>query len=129
MVFHPYFFRLSLYFLVIVVILQVLANTFNWYYIFPKLDTPMHLLGGALVGFMALAYIPRDTTALAKLIWVIIWSIVIGIGVEFAEKLIDTYGHLGEKLQHGPLDTYTDIMHDFIGGALAFCYAYLRQKI
>jgi hypothetical protein len=80
--FHRYFFGLGLITLLFVVILEAMADMFSWYYIFPALDIPMHILGGMLVGFFALAYMARHMNDMQKLLWVIGWTILIGILVE-----------------------------------------------
>ncbi len=127
--FNGTFFRWGLITLLVVVSIQTCADVFNWYYIFPHLDTPMHILGGMLVGFFALAYTSKGMSSIEKLIWVIIWSIVIGILVEVVEWSIDSWAHLGVMLQQNTLDTYTDILHDFVGGTFAFILGYFTKRI
>lgn len=129
MVYDNTFFRWGLITLLIVVIAQVLGDVFNLFYIFPKLDIPMHILGGMLVGFFALAYTPRGMNNLQKLLWVIVWTIVIGLLVEVIEYLVDHYANLTMALQHGTEDTLTDILHDFIGGIIAFSFGYFGKRL
>jgi hypothetical protein len=131
MVFNNNLFRLGLVFLLIIVLLETAAETFNWYYIFPNFDTPMHILGGILVGFVALSYTPRHYNVLQKLLWVIAWSIIIGGAVEIIEWALDHIFHLeiAFLMQPNNWDTITDILHDFIGGILAYCYAYFMRRL
>lgn len=91
----------------------------------------MHILGGMLVGFFALAYTRSDMNLLQKLLWVIVWSIAIGILVEVAEWMLDYLFHLevGFLMQPSNWDTITDIMHDFIGGIIAYCVAYIAKQV
>jgi hypothetical protein len=129
--FNRYFFGWGLGLLALIGILQTLADSYNWYYIFPNFDTPMHVLGGMLVCFFALAFTSRDMNPMKKLIWVIFWTIVVGIGVEIFEWSLTHLFHkeIGFLLQGSVLDTYGDIMHDFIGGSLAYCLAFFGKKL
>ncbi len=129
LVFDNTFFRFGLITLLVVVILETFADVFNWYYIFPKLDTPMHVLGGMIIGFFALAYTSRGMNSIQKLLWVILWTLIIGIALELVEWWLDTHAHLGILLQKTTLDTYTDILHDFVGGSVAFCIGYFTRRI
>lgn len=128
-VFNNTFFKLGLITLLLVVLLETCADVFDWYYIFPKFDTPMHILGGMLVGFFALAYAPRDANSIQKLFWVVLWSLFIGVLLEGVEWVLDARAHLGIILQKSSLDTYTDILHDFVGGTIAFCIGYFTRRI
>jgi hypothetical protein len=130
-VFNNNLFKLGLLTLLAVVLLETCADVFNWYYIFPNFDTPMHILGGMLVGFFALAYTRSDMNLLQKLLWVIVWSIAIGILVEVVEWMLDYLFHLevGFLMQPSNWDTITDIMHDFIGGIIAYCVAYVTKQV
>lgn len=123
------FFRWGLITLLIVVILEVFADVFNWYYIFPKLDTPMHILGGMLVGFFALAYTTRGMNSIQKLLWAIIWALIIGILLELVEWWLDAHGHVSIIFQQSRFDTFTDVLHDFIGGVIAFSVGYFTKRI
>jgi hypothetical protein len=112
------------------VTVQSFADVFDWYYIFPHLDTPMHILGGLFVGFMALAYIPRHYNDFQKLCWVLGFVILIGFGVEIGEWALTSLFHIeiGFLLQPSIMDTIGDMIHDFVGGVIAFCYGYFSTK-
>ncbi len=127
--FNAQMFRISLVVLAVVCVLQIMADIFDWYYIFPKFDTPMHVLGGMFVGFFALAYTIKGSNPLQKMVWVITWSIIIGVGVEIFEWALTHIFHkeVGFLLQGSVLDTYGDILHDFIGGVISFCIAYFYR--
>jgi hypothetical protein len=125
------FFSWGLVMFALIGILQLLADFFNWYYIFPRFDTPMHVFGGLLVGFFALAYTVKNMNPFQKLLWVIVWVIIIGVGVEVFEWLVTHFfkQDFGNLLQRDVLDTYSDILHDFIGGSLAYCFAFFTKKL
>lgn len=127
--FNNDFFKLGLITLLLVVILETCADVFNWYYIFPHLDTPMHIFGGMLVGFFALAYTPRNCNLFQKFMWVIVGVLAIGILLEIVEWTLDTRAHLGVMLQQSSLDTFTDILHDFFGGVIVFALGYFSRRI
>ena len=120
-------FKLGLITLLTVVILETCADVFNWYYIFPNFDTPMHILGGMLVGFFALAYTPRNSSALGKLVWVVAWVLLIGGLLEVVERILDSKAAM--FLQENAMDTFTDILHDFAGGVIAYCISYFTKRI
>lgn len=127
MEFNNTLFKLGLITLLTVVLLQSCADVFDWYYIFPHFDTPMHILGGMLVGFFALAYTPHGANPIQKLIWTVAWVLVIGFLVELVEWLVDL--RTGMILQPSTFDTFTDILHDFAGGVIAYCFAYFTKRI
>ncbi len=127
MEFNNILFKLGLLTLLTVVIFQSCADVFDWYYIFPHFDTPMHILGGILVGFFALAYTPHGANAIQKLIWTVAWVLVIGFLVEWVEWLVDL--RTGMLLQPNTFDTFTDILHDFAGGVIAYCIGYFTKRI
>jgi len=127
MEFNNTLFKLGLVTLLVVVVTQCLADVFNWYYIFPNLDTPMHILGGMLVGFFALAYTPRGANAIQKLVWVIAWTLVIGALLEVVEWILDSRAAM--LLQADAMDTFTDMLHDFAGGVIAYCIGYFTKRI
>jgi hypothetical protein len=130
-VFNNNLFRLGLVTLLLVVLLEVCADLFNWYYVFLNFDTPMHILGGMLVGFFALSYTRSDMNLLQKLLWVIAWSIAIGVLVEVVEWALDHLFHVqvAMLMQPNSWDTITDIIHDFIGGIIAYCVAYFTKQL
>ena len=127
MEFNNTLFKLGLITLLTVVVLECFADVFDWYYIFPNLDTPMHILGGMLVGFFALAYTPHGANAIQKLVWVTIWVLFIGGMLEVVEWLLDSKASM--LLQADAFDTFTDILHDFAGGVIAYCIGYFTKRI
>lgn len=126
-----FFFKLALLLFIIIAIVEICAGMFNWYYIFPQLDVPMHVMGGMLVGFATLAVLPESMSVLKKLFWVIVITMIIGLGVEIIEWFVDTIFRpvSYQALQQGSLDTYDDLLNDFLGGVLAFCFAYFSKRI
>jgi FtsH-binding integral membrane protein len=114
---------------VMLFVVYIAAIKFNWFYIFPHFDVPMHVVGGLLAGLIALALSVRDMNPLQRLMWVIFWTLIAGIAVEIVEWLFDRYGHLSTVLQPSAWDTYTDILHDMIGGTIAFVLGYFSGKV
>lgn len=127
MEFNNTLFKLGLISLLTVVVLESFADVFDWYYIFPNFDTPMHILGGMLVGFFALAYAPRGSNAIQKLVWAIAWTLIIGGLLEVVEWLLDSRAAM--LLQVDAMDTFTDMLHDFAGGVIAYCIGYFTKRI
>ena len=127
MEFNNTLFKLGLISLLSVVILQACADVFDWYYIFPHFDTPMHILGGMLVGFFALAYTPRGANVIQKLVWTTIWVLIIGGLLEVVEWMLDSQAAM--LVQIDAADTFTDILHDFAGGVIAYCIGYFTKRI
>ncbi len=126
-----FFFKLALLLFIIIAIVEICAGMFNWYYIFPQLDVPMHVMGGMLVGFATLAVLPESMSVLKKLLWVFIVVTVVGVGVELIEWLVDTVVRpiSYQALQQGSLDTYDDLLNNSLGAILTFCFAYLSKRI
>lgn len=122
-------FALSLILFIIIGLTQMAAGMFDWYYIFPRLDIPMHIFGGMLIGFFILAVLNQETSPVTKLIWVFAGSIAAGIIIELLEWVIDATARPDLLFQQGLIDTYTDILHDWIGGMLAYCFAYFMKRI
>ena len=127
MEFNNTLFKLGLISLLTVVVLESFADVFDWYYIFPNFDTPMHILGGMLVGFFALAYTPRGSNAIQKLVWVIAWTLVVGGLLEVVEWVLDSRAAM--LLQADAMDTFTDMLHDFAGGVIAYSIGYFTKRI
>jgi hypothetical protein len=126
-----FFFKLALLLFVIIAIIQISASMFGWYYIFPQLDVPMHVMGGMLVASVVLAVLPESMSVLKKLLWVFIVVTVVGVGVELIEWLVDTVVRpiSYQSLQQGSLDTYDDLLNNSLGGILTFCFAYFSKRI
>lgn len=117
---------IGLIFTVFFISFHAFANEVNWYWIFKWLDIPMHMIGGAVVGYFAvfallafkfykngsseLRVYTADIASLG-----ILCALIIGIGWEILEHL---YG-LGGFLPEFRLDTYSDIINDMIGGVIA----------
>jgi len=126
MTFNNHLFKLGIVTLLTVVLLETCADVFDWYYIFPNLDTPMHILGGMLVGFFAMAYTPRGANAMQKLVWVIAWTLLVGGLLEVVEWILDSRAAM--LLQADAMDTFTDILHDFAGGVIAYSIGYFKKN-
>jgi len=126
---NTFFFQLALGMFLVIAIIQIAAGMFDWYYIFPRLDIPMHVFGGMLVGFVVLAFTRPETSPIHKLLWVVFWALFIGILIEAVEWVIDIAKLHPSALQTDLTDTYTDILHDWIGGMIAYCIGYFSKKL
>ncbi len=82
------------------------ALLFDWFYIFPHFDIPMHVFGGFLAGLIALSFSVRGMNPFQKLLWLLLVTLVAGIGVEVIEWAFDQYGNLEVVLQETTRDTY-----------------------
>lgn len=125
-----FFFQLSLLLGVVLLLEHVSAVLFDWYYIFPNLDIPMHILGGSFIASLFFM-ITSEMNTQRKLVFGLMLLGIVSFGVEVIEWIIDTFIRTRAflPLQLGYWDTVTDIINNFIGGILLFCFAYFTKKI
>lgn len=125
-----FFFQLSILLSVIFVVGHLSATMFDWYYIFPWLDIPVHITGGAFITSIFYMLTPGMSVRKKFFITLIMLGIV-SVGVEFIEWFIDTFVRMRSYglLQENNWDTFTDIIHNYIGGLLLFIFAKATQKL
>lgn len=123
---------ISLTFLLIMIaIVNGLAETYHWYWVYRWFDMPMHFAGGMWLGGMAIWYfyfrkevVPRSFLALFAT------SILIAFGVGFLWEVfeavvsISTVGHMNDIL-----DTLGDLLFDILGGTTVAGLVYWKTKL
>jgi len=110
------------------VVLDVLANIYDWFWIFGWFDVLMHFLGGALAGATFFWIFPRFLVTFNRPLtqFFIIFTLAMGfvalVGVvwEFHELVFDIQGSVA--------DTMEDLFNDFAGGAVAALIIFFRQR-
>ncbi len=125
-----FFFQLSLLLGIIFLLGHVFAVMFDWYYIFPWFDAPIHILGGMFL-ISSFYMITPEMNLQKKLIVTLFILGIVGISVEVGEWIIDTYIRSQSYLvlQQNNWDTITDIMHNYIGGITIFIFGYSTHKL
>ncbi len=118
-----------------VFVVHVVASRFFLAYeFFPRLDIPMHLLGGVAIGF--LWYVALETASARRLVrrpervvrMVLLFSLVCAAAVfwEFAEWVSDHT--IGTHAQQGLEDTLKDMLLGIIGGVAFLVVAEGRTR-
>lgn len=95
-----------------------------WYY-YPWLDIPFHIAGGVVASLWAFLFLSCREYAIPRAPLFFGSVLVIGIGWEYFEYLLDMYTHahwLGSFL-----DTSGDILNDMIGATIA--WVLLRKRM
>jgi len=99
-----------------------LLITQGWYYLYPFLDMPMHLLGGFVGALAAYATIVTvggvSISAEKSLLWVILAVLAIAIGWEVFEYMWSVTNDAGISS-----DTMSDILFGLIGGLVGWSVA------
>src|SRR3989338_7750372 len=99
------------------VVLDVLANIYDWFWIFGWFDVLMHFLGGALAGAAFFWIFPRFFITFTLAMGFVA---LVGVVWEFHELVFDIQGSVA--------DTMEDLFNDFAGGAVAALIIFFRQK-
>jgi hypothetical protein len=122
------FLLLGIILLILVVNVFAIMNDLYFYYWW--LDIPMHLLGGFWIGFTALAIIQwklgRALPLKERFAYAFLLAFGIGVLWEMFELLSDTSFAL-EPYVYDATDTFSDLLNDMIGGALAGLVGHIHQ--
>lgn len=108
---------------ILVAVLHYIALTLYFYWTISWFDILMHLLGGYLIGLIALYllvnFLDKEIISNRKisLILVLSFVLIIGLGWELWEVFMNFTDILEDRL-----DTAIDIVMDTIGGYFAFLY-------
>lgn len=123
--------RWGLYVLVFLGFVQILAQKWGLYWIYPDFDIPMHFLGGVWLGFVATWFgfrfklIPSlNSFGYLAIIGFIV--LVFGIGWEFFEYIMDII--VKSNMQPSWIDTKLDLVMDLLGGYLVGLFLMLTSK-
>ncbi len=116
----------------VLTLLQIAAQTYDLYWIFPNLDRPMHLLGGIWLGFLGtwVAIRLRLITRFASFRYVFIvllTAFLVGFGWEVFEYGISRLIDSGIALQPSTIDTALDLVLDLLG-AMGVAFYYMIRK-
>lgn len=110
-------------------LIQILATKFFWYYSMWYFDMPMHFLGGLWSGLFLiwlLSYKDLSNEPKVKLIFKILFGVLlIGIGWEVFEFSANNF-FARDLFVANPLDSISDIFFDLSGGVVAILY-YLKK--
>lgn len=100
----------------------VLGIKNSYFFIYPWLDTPLHLLGGIFVGTVACLFLPRS---MQKVIYVLLAAFIVGILWELFE-LITKLTEWGTLVYFK--DTFHDLALDCLGGLIASLFIVFRKN-
>lgn len=116
-------------------VLHMMATYWHWYYFNDHFDTPMHLFGGAAVGWVT-AHVCRladvrlsvfgRTIVLAPIVFAILMAALVGIGWEWYEFFKDFLFSIATQPSIG--DTMKDLALDVFGGMLGGVLAYDARR-
>lgn len=117
--------------LITVLTVHVLATYYYWYWRIWWLDMPMHLVGGIIIGMLALWYLKQNKKELLpalgffdQLFLVLGASALVGVFWEFYEFFLDMFVLKSQlafyMTQLGAVDTVKDLANDLFGAAIAF---------
>lgn len=120
-----------LLFIVVLTGLQILAQEYDLYWIFPQLDRPMHFLGGLWLGWTATWLGVRFGLVRRFRSWrylgiVLAVSAVLGLAWEGFEALVSAVIDSGIQLQPSPIDTTFDLVLDMLGATLVATYCMIK---
>jgi hypothetical protein len=126
-----FFLKFAIVLLVILLLFHISASIFQWYYIFPWLDIPVHTIGSMMIGCTVLAFLPESMTVIKKCIWVMGIVLIIGLTIEyfqwFTETFMRTRGSLVIEKKY--FNIVKDMASNSIGGLCAFCLAYFTKRV
>lgn len=120
--------RFLIFLFTFIVGVYVLSIIRDWYFLFPWLDIPLHLLGGLFIGLLAIWLSGRlfvffgEWSRLQKFLLVLGVVCLVGVFWEFFEFGLDwlyTIGIVGFKSQLSVADTIGDLFLDILGGLFA----------
>jgi len=103
--------------LILLFVLNVVANYLSLYWIYKWFDIPMHFIGGAIVScgwYVIVAWYKKDLRF--RWIQALIGSFVIG----FAWEVIEYISHVAQLVPHYYLDSAKDLCMDMLGGLVAY---------
>ena len=109
----------SLFVACLIVIINYYASFYQFYWILPWFDIPMHILGGFVIALftqVCMDHFNHHKVNKNRVSFAILSAFIVGIIWEFTEW------HLGITTGLSPasrLDTIKDVIDDIIGGALS----------
>lgn len=104
--------------IVLIFVMNFLANIFHWYYTIWFFDMIMHFLGGFWVGLLVF-YLRHAEFSGRTLVWMLVGALAVGIGWEIYEFFLDqTISHKS----FNALDTFSDLCFDLAGAATVILY-------
>ncbi|MCK9344754.1 MAG: hypothetical protein M0P64_01355 [Candidatus Pacebacteria bacterium] len=120
-----------LFLLIVIAVVNGIAETYHWYWVYRWFDIPMHFSGGMWLAGMGLwwAYFRKGTAPqsfLATWATAILFAFSIGFLWEVYEAVISfaTVGHMNDIL-----DTLGDLLFDILGGTAVAVLVQFRAKL
>ena len=115
-------------------VLQIAAQTYDLYWIFPNLDRPMHLFGGVWLGWVGTWLSVRARLVATFRSWrylgiVLVVAAALGTAWESFEFILSVVLDSGLVLQPSPVDTALDLVLDMLGAVLVVTYCMIRGYV
>lgn len=115
-------------------ILQIIAQTYELYWIFPNLDRPMHFLGGVWLGLLVTWLLARFRLvrhlATMGYVWAVLGlSLLLGLGWEGFEFGLSHLVDSGINLQPSPIDTMLDLVLDMLGAMVVALWFMMKKYV
>ncbi len=109
---------------VVLAIAQGFAVYYHWYFFYPWLDIPMHIIGGFWLMIAIPYFFPSTFTALRHILPLFVLAMLIGVGWELFEFSLDK---LVAFTIHDMVDTLDDLKNDALGALLAAALLVIRR--
>lgn len=118
-----------IFLLIMIAIVNALAEANSWYWIYRWFDIPMHFAGGAWLGGMAIWYFFfRKGLKPQSFLPILTVSLLVSFGVGFLWEVFEatvsyfTVGHMNNIL-----DTLGDLLFDILGGTTVAILIHVRK--
>lgn len=122
-------YRLSLFFVSFIFIINFLANKFYWYFAITWFDMLMHFLGGVFISIFAISlfYKKFSESSFKKFITLVLISVLlIGLAWELYEYVVE-YFIRDVDLATIP-DSFSDLLFDISGGLVGAAFVWNKIK-
>ena len=115
------FFKFPAYSIILLFLINFLATKFHWYFSIWYFDMPMHFLGGASVGLMAIwLFLKKEIPfSMKNIIWLMFIVFLVGSLWEIFEVI---FNNMIAGTSFDLLDTISDLFFDLFGGMFAFLF-------
>lgn len=120
----------SLFLVVSISILHVVATTFYWYLVIPWFDMLMHTLGGVFLAMFGATIFSEKIKRISRAhIFLLLISIVflVGFGWEVFEYIVQFVIKGSIQLANIP-DSVSDMVCDVVGGVLGFFFVLIQKR-
>jgi len=109
--------------IILIFIMNFLANKFYWYFSIWYFDIIMHFLGGFWLGLVAVYCFSYQSLSGSPVFKILAFILLVGLGWEVFEILINNFAG---QIPFNIIDTLLDIVFDISGGLCAILYLWKK---